>query len=202
MMSVLSLPNKMSEYAISSVIIKHYLALRKLEVLLAIIHYENMKLKITLKKSNHTETPLKPHWKDLQKIIILKFSLLSHWNLSAIVIQECIILYNPTKNFQRYSYPLFSQFSAWFSVSYYHSDCAKLCRKHLRGNFDVESKSIRRLINIEISTSKFIKNDVVYDSTSKQCKLFNVFIEHSKSVEKRLKIDVESTFKSQLLQLG
>ncbi len=40
-------------------------------------------------KSNHTEKPLKSHWKALEKIITLKRSLLSHWYLFAIVIQEC-----------------------------------------------------------------------------------------------------------------
>ena len=51
---------------------------------------QNMTLKITLKSPttlknlwNHTA------WKALQKIITLQLSLLSHWNMSAIIIQEC-----------------------------------------------------------------------------------------------------------------
>ena len=35
-----------------------------------------------------TEKALKPHWKALQKTIALILSLLSHWNVSAIVIQK------------------------------------------------------------------------------------------------------------------
>ena len=39
--------------------------------------------------SNHSEKPLKLHWKALHKKLALKCSLWSHWNLPAIVIQEC-----------------------------------------------------------------------------------------------------------------
>ena len=70
-------------------------------------------------KSKQTEKPLKPHWKALQKIIIH-----SHWNFLfnhteiylLLLSKNVIIPYNPTEIFHRYSYPLFSQFSAllWF----------------------------------------------------------------------------------------
>ncbi len=51
-----------------------------------------------------------PHWKALQKIITLKFSLLQHWNLSHIVIQECWSLIIPLITFSVISFVL-SNFS-------------------------------------------------------------------------------------------
>ena len=72
-----------------------------------------------------------PHWRALQKIIALKSSLLSHWSLFAIVIQECwsliiqLEIFSVTHilwsiNLQRYS-----GFSVWFSVSYSRSELSK-----------------------------------------------------------------------------
>ncbi len=79
-----------------------------------------------MEKSNHTETPPKPHWKALNIIITLKFSV-NHTEICLLLTFKAIISithWNLLKYFQRYPY-LFSQFqhnscfSVWFSVSYY-----------------------------------------------------------------------------------
>ncbi len=95
------------------------------------LHHESITVKITLKVQPHwktTETKLKSFTEDNHaesfSLITLKF--VCYWY------PRMLIPYNPTDNFQRYSYHLFSQVSAllWFftvifSVIFLYSDLLK-----------------------------------------------------------------------------
>ncbi len=83
-----------------------------------------------IEKSNDTETPLK-NTENISKDITLKFVCYCY--------QECEVLISPLINFQRYSYPLFSKFSAllffsvWFSVSYSHTYRSSVTSRYVTG---------------------------------------------------------------------
>ncbi len=121
---------------------------------------------------------VQPHWNTTEKIYKRY-----HTNIIAFITLKFVCYCysgmfpsNPTENFQRYSYPLLSQVSAWFSVSYSHSVQAPsnfVYKLHRFSRLHYLSTTI--IVVFVITSSRYQNNTLTETTVSKKSRKMNIY---------------------------